>query len=170
LSVTYAETYGLPVSVARCGNIYGGGDLNWSRIVPGTIRSVLSGHRPILRSDGLSIRDYIFVQDIVKAYLVLAARTPEDGIRGEAFNFSPQAQIDVLGITRTIQRLLNRPDLEPIVLNEARAEIRHQYLDSAKATRLLGWTPDYDLDRGLTETIDWYRDFLANERLIAHAI
>jgi CDP-glucose 4,6-dehydratase len=160
ISLTYAHTYRLPVIVARCGNIYGGGDLNWSRIVPGTIRSVLRNERPVIRSDGKFIRDYIYVRDVVDAYLALGDHvTNERGI-GEAFNFSPESRVSVLEITREIQRLMNRPDLEPVILNQAKAEIPNQYLDSSKAARELGWTPRYSLEAGLRETIDWYRTFL----------
>lgn len=160
LALTYAHTYGLPAIVARCGNIYGGGDLNWSRIVPGTIRSVLRNERPVIRSDGKFIRDYIFVRDVVGAYLALGNYvTSEQGI-GEAFNFSPESRVSVLEITREIQRLMKRPDLEPVILNQAKAEIPNQYLDSSKAHRKLGWSPRYSLEQGLLETIDWYRAFL----------
>lgn len=159
IATAYAHTYDLPVSVARCGNIYGGGDLNWSRIVPGAIRSVLDGQQPILRSDGEYTRDYIFVLDVVNAYLTLAANTPEDGIGGEAFNFSPGSPVTVLEVTRKIQRLMGRSDLQPVILNQAQTEIRGQFLDSSKAHRLLHWTARYSLEEGLMETINWYRDF-----------
>lgn len=159
LAMTYAQTYGLPVTVARCGNIYGGGDLNWSRIVPGTIRSILQNQRPVLRSDGTYLRDYVYVQDVVSAYVALAERTPVPGIRGEAFNFGPDQPLTVLQITKKILECMDRSDLQPIILNEAKAEIRHQYLDFQKAARMLGWSPAYDLEQGLGETIDWYRDF-----------
>ncbi|HEX2864022.1 MAG TPA: NAD-dependent epimerase/dehydratase family protein, partial [Deinococcales bacterium] len=102
LALAYAETYGLPVAVARCGNIYGGGDLNWSRIVPGTIRSALRGERPVLRSDGRGVRDYVYAADIADAYLLLAERAADEGVRGEAFNFSPQGRVDALTLARTI--------------------------------------------------------------------
>lgn len=159
IATAFAHTYDLPVTVARCGNIYGGGDLNWSRIVPDTIRSVLNNQRVRLRSDGSSIRDYIYVRDIAEAYLQLAERTPVAGIRGEAFNFSNDCKATVLEIARKIQHLMKRSDLEPIVLNEAEAEIKDQYLDSSKARRLLNWEPQYSLEEGLTETIGWYRQF-----------
>ena len=159
IATAFAHTYDLPVTVARCGNIYGGGDLNWSRIVPDTIRSVLNNQRVRLRSDGSSIRDYIYVRDIAEAYLQLAEKTPFAGIRGEAFNFSNDCKATVLEIARKIQHLMKRSDLEPIVLNEAEAEIKDQYLDSSKARRLLNWEPQYSLEQGLTETIGWYRQF-----------
>lgn len=160
IAMTYAHTYDLPVSVARCGNIYGGGDLNWSRIVPGTIRSILRNERPILRSDGSYIRDYVYVQDIVAAYLRLAQVSSENNVRGEAFNFSPESPTSVLEITRKISGLMGRTDLEPVILNQARAEIKDQYLDSSKAERLLNWAPRYSLGEGLLATIQWYKNFL----------
>ena len=163
LASAYAETYGLPVTVARCGNIYGGGDLNWSRIVPGTIRSLLEGKAPVLRSDGTFTRDYIYVQDVVDAYLLLAERADEEGIRGEAFNFSPGKPLSVLEITAEIQRLMGREDLEPIILNQAKAEIRDQYLDSTRAEARLEWSSRYPLGSGLEETIEWYSRFLGGE-------
>jgi CDP-glucose 4,6-dehydratase len=160
LAMSYAATYDLPVTIARCGNIYGGGDLNWSRIVPGTIRSLWHGQRPQIRSNGLYTRDYIYVQDVVDAYIALAERCTDDGVRGEAFNFSPQTRLSVLEIARTVQRLMNRPDLEPEILDQARGEIRDQYLDSSKAHQRLEWTARYNLEDGLAETIAWYRRFL----------
>jgi CDP-glucose 4,6-dehydratase len=160
LAMTYAHSYGLPVTVARCGNIYGGGDLNWSRIVPGTIRSLWRGERPIIRSNGLFTRDYIYVQDVADAYLALAERAADEGIKGEAFNFSPETRVSVLEITRLIQRLIGREDLEPLILDQARAEIKDQYLDSGKARTRLGWHPRWSLEAGLNETIGWYRHFL----------
>lgn len=165
IAMTYAHTYNLPVSVARCGNIFGGGDLNWSRIVPGTIRSVLHNQRPILRSDGEYVRDYVHVLDIVDAYLSLAEITPEEGIRGEAFNFSPESPMTVLGITHIILELMKRGDLEPVILNQAKAEIQNQYLDSSKAKRCLNWIPRYTLTEGLSETINWYQEFFRTQKL-----
>lgn len=160
LSMTYAHTYKLPVTVARCGNIYGGGDLNWSRIVPGTIRSLLAGERPIIRSNGLFTRDYIYVEDVVDAYLALAAAADRPDVAGEAFNFSPESRVTVLEITKMIQQVVGRADLEPIIQDQAKSEIKDQYLDSAKAQRLLHWRPAYSLEQGLAETIAWYRAFL----------
>jgi CDP-glucose 4,6-dehydratase len=160
LAMSYAHTYELPVTVARCGNIYGGGDLNWSRIVPGTIRSLWLGQRPEIRSNGRYTRDYIYVQDVVEAYVALAERCPDAGIRGEAFNFSPESRVSVLEITREMQRLMGRADLAPVILDNVRAEILDQYLDSGKAKHRLGWSARYSLDAGLTETIAWYRQFL----------
>lgn len=161
LAMTYSHTYGLPVTVARCGNIYGGGDLNWSRIVPGTIRSLLSGERPIIRSDGRFVRDYIYVEDVVHAYLALGEAAERADVRGQAFNFSPETQVQVIEIVSALRRLAGRTDLEPVILDQVRAEIRDQYLDSSKATRVLGWQSAFTLEQGLTRTVAWYQQFLA---------
>jgi CDP-glucose 4,6-dehydratase len=161
LSLTYHHTYGLPVCVTRCGNFYGGGDLNWNRIVPGTVRSVLRGQRPVIRSDGTYVRDYFYVKDGAEAYLHLAAcmaRRPE--VVGHAFNFSTEIQVTVLDLVRRILRLMGS-DLVPDVQGGARNEIKHQYLSAAKARRMLDWRPRYTLDEALAETIAWYRGHLA---------
>lgn len=158
---SFAHVYGVPVAITRCGNFYGGGDLNWNRIVPGTIRSILRGTRPVIRSDGSFVRDYIYAEDAVQAYLFLAehlARSPD--LRGEAFNFSNETQITVLDLVRKISAMMGS-NLEPEVRNEASNEIRHQYLSAEKARRLLGWIPQFAIDSGLDRTIAWYRDFLA---------
>lgn len=162
LTASYGHTYELPVAVARCGNIYGGGDLNWSRIVPGTIRSLYLGEAPIIRSNGLFTRDYIYVKDVADAYMVLAERCADGGVRGEAFNFSPETRVSVLDITRMIQRAMQREDLKPVILDQAKSEIRDQYLDSSKAKARLGWTARHRLDAGLAETIAWYSEFFAS--------
>ncbi len=157
---TYAVTYGLPVAITRCGNFYGGGDLNWNRIVPGTIRAILRGQRPVIRSDGRFVRDYFYVEDGAAAYMLLAeqlAARPE--LRGEAFNFSNELQITVLELVQRILALMGS-DLEPEVRNEASHEIRHQYLSAAKARAVLGWQPLFTLEEGLQRTIAWYREFL----------
>ena len=166
IALTYAQSYGLPVTITRCGNVYGGGDLNWSQLVPSIIRSVLSNQRPVLRSDGKYTRDFIFVSDVVNAYLLLASKTTEKNIQGEAFNFGLQSRITVMDMSQAVLRLMGRSDLQPIIRNEAKREIRDQSLDSTKARELLGWVPIYSLDQGLMETIDWYRDFL-RERGVA---
>ena len=160
IAMTYAETYSLPVCVTRCGNIYGGGDLHWDRLLPGTIRSVLRGERPIVRSDGTLTRDYLYVEDIVAAYILLAERMDDSAIHGEAFNFGLNDPKTVLEVVAAICRVAGRQDLEPIILNEATHEIKHQYLDSHKANRLLNWEPIWSLGEGLRETLAWYRDFL----------
>lgn len=161
LAMTYAHTYNLPVAVARCGNIYGGGDLNWSRIVPGTIRSLLAAERPVIRSDGRFVRDYIYVEDVVDAYLALGAAADRVGVRGQAFNFSPETQVQVIEIVRKIQQVVGREDLEPVIMDQVRAEIRDQYLDSSKAERVLGWKSSFTLHEGLIRTVDWYRSLLS---------
>jgi CDP-glucose 4,6-dehydratase len=156
----YAVTYDLPVAITRCGNFYGGGDLNWNRIVPGTIRSILRGQRPVIRSDGNYTRDYFYVEDGAAAYMLLAEKLAQDtALRGEAFNFSNELQITVLQL---VQRLLDlmASDLQPDVRNEANNEIRHQYLSAAKARTRLGWHPLFSLDSALKATIQWYREFL----------
>jgi len=161
IAQSYAVTYALPVCITRCGNLYGAGDLNWNRLVPGTIRSALKGERPIVRSDGTYVRDYFYVEDAALAYLGLAeqlAARPE--LAGEAFNFSNEIQVTVLDLVRDILRLSGRADLEPDVRNEARHEIPHQYLDATKARTALGWAPRFTLDEGLERTIAWYRNFL----------
>jgi CDP-glucose 4,6-dehydratase len=159
IAQSYHRTYGLPVAVARCGNVYGGGDLNWTRIVPGTIRSLNRGERPLIRSDGRYIRDYIYVKDVSDAYLSLAEQMDSPQIRGESFNFSTESRVTVLEMVDKIRQLMNCGQIEPIVLNEARGEIRNQYLSSRKACQLLGWKPVHTLDEGLRETIDWYVKF-----------
>jgi CDP-glucose 4,6-dehydratase len=160
LAQSFATTYGLQVCVTRCGNLYGGGDLNWSRIVPGTIRSALKGERPIIRSDGSYIRDYFYVEDGAHAYLTLAEELAARGeLAGEAFNFSNEIQVTVLELVREILRVAGRSDLEPEVLGEARNEIKHQYLDATKARKVLGWGPQFDLAEGLARAIPWYREF-----------
>jgi CDP-glucose 4,6-dehydratase len=155
----YAATYKLPVAITRCGNFYGGGDLNWNRIVPGTIRSVLRGQRPVIRSDGQYVRDYFYVEDGAAAYTLLAERLAEDRtLAGQAFNFSYGNQVTVLDFVRRMLDLTGSR-LEPEVRNEASNEIRHQYLSADKARALLGWQPLFTLDEGLTRTIAWYRAF-----------
>jgi CDP-glucose 4,6-dehydratase len=164
ISQSYYHAYGLPVAVARCGNIYGGGDLNWSRIVPGTIRSLYRRESPVLRSDGNFIRDYIYVKDVSNAYLRLAEAMDEPGIKGEGFNFSPESQVTVLQIVDKIRKLMNCSDIQPTILNQAQGEILNQYLSPEKADRLLQWKVSFDLDRGLSETIQWYRDFFGGQQ------
>jgi CDP-glucose 4,6-dehydratase len=160
ISYTYAKSYGLPVVITRCGNFYGGGDLNWNRILPGTIRSVLRGQRPVIRSDGSFIRDYFYVEDGAAAYMLLAeelAAKPE--LRGEAFNFSNEIQVTVLDLTARILKIMDS-DLEPDIRNEANNEIKHQYLSAEKARKILNWSPLFTLDKALANTVDWYQDFL----------
>lgn len=157
----YAVTYGLPVVVTRCGNFFGGGDLNWNRLVPGTIRSVLFGERPVIRSDGEYVRDYFYVEDGADAYMRLAsALAANPGLAGSAFNFSNEAQVSVNELVRQILALMGS-SLEPDVRNEATGEIRRQYLSAARAREVLGWSPRFTLEEGLRRTIAWYRARLA---------
>ncbi len=164
IAQAYAATYDLPVAITRCGNFYGGGDLNWNRIVPGTIRSIVRGQRPVIRSDGRFVRDYFYVEDGAAAYLLLAeklAQRPE--LRGQAFNFSNENQVEVIDLVEMILELMGS-DLKPVVLNEAANEIRSQYLSAAKARRELDWRPLYSLEEGLKLTIEWYRDYFGKQR------
>jgi CDP-glucose 4,6-dehydratase len=150
------------VAITRCGNFYGGGDLNWNRLVPGTIRSVIRNQRPIIRSDGHYVRDYLYVEDGVAANLLLAERLEgQPELRGQAFNFSTESQVTVSGLVDRILSVM-KSDLQPDILGNAAHEIREQYLTATKARRVLGWTPQFDLDTGLQRTIDWYRKFLSN--------
>ena len=161
ISLSYHHSYGLPVAITRCGNLYGGGDLNWSRIVPGTIRSALRGERPVVRSDGKYVRDYFYVRDAAEAYLHLAERMPDERLCGKAFNFGNETPVTVLELVDRILGAMNRKDLVPDVRNEASREIREQYLDCSFAKKALGWRPSRGLDEGLAETIAWYRGHLA---------
>jgi CDP-glucose 4,6-dehydratase len=160
LAQTYAYTYDLPIAVARCGNIYGGGDLNWSRIVPGTIRAFSDNQSPEIRSDGTFVRDYLYVKDAASAYLALAHQAANDGVSGEAFNFSAGEPHSVLDLVARIGGLMGKRHLQPRVLNYAKHEIPHQVLAADKARARLDWQPRYSLDEGLRETIDWYMGYL----------
>ena len=156
ITVSYQRTYKLPVAITRCGNLYGAGDLNWNRLIPGTIRSLSKGERPVVRSDGSFVRDYFYVRDAVDAYLALAERLGEPKFQGEAFNFGTEQPLSVLELVDTITKLMKRTDLAPIILNEASHEIPKQYLDCAKARAWLDWKPKRTLEQALTETIAWY--------------
>ena len=161
IAQTYAATYRLPVVITRCGNFYGGGDLNWNRIVPGTIRSALRGERPVIRSDGLFVRDYFYAEDGAAAYMTLAealAQNPQ--LAGHAFNFSNETQVTVLDLVGHLLALTGRQDLAPEVRNEATHEIRHQYLSAEKARTVLGWRPLFTLQEGLQRTVAWYQEHL----------
>jgi CDP-glucose 4,6-dehydratase len=164
IAQAYANTYGLPVAITRCGNFYGGGDLNWNRIVPGTIRSVLRNERPIIRSDGNYVRDYFFVEDGAAAYMLLAEKLGADpSLAGQAFNFSNEAAIPVVDLVGRILGAMGA-NVVPRVLNQASNEIREQRLSAVKARQMLGWKPMFDLEAGLSRTIAWYRDFLDREK------
>jgi CDP-glucose 4,6-dehydratase len=160
ISQTYATTYQLPVTITRFSNLYGGGDLNWNRLIPGTIRSVLRGKEPLIRSDGTFKRDYVYVEDAVAGYLTLAERADQLGICGEAFNFGLGRPVTALEVVQTIISVSEYPDLQPIILNEVQHEIRDEYLSPQKANSVLGWQPNESLASGLTRTMDWYRRYL----------
>ena len=162
IAQAYHATYGTPVCITRCGNFFGGGDLNFSRIVPGTIRSIFQGERPVIRSDGSMIRDYVYVRDVALFYLHLAEAMEDTAIHGHAFNYSTESQLTVLEITRLILRLMDRSDLAPLILNEARGEIPHQYLSAAKARRMLDWSPRFSIEDALRQTIAWYASYFGS--------
>ena len=163
IAQAYAKTYQSPVAITRCGNFYGGGDLNWSRIVPGTIRSLVSGQRPVIRSDGSLIRDYFFVEDGTAAYMLLAEKLAADpSLRGHAFNFSNELQVTVLQLVKALTGVM-ASNLEPDIRNEAANEIQHQYLSAAKARTMLGWEPLFTLEQGLVKTAEWYKEFFRSE-------
>lgn len=165
ISQSYAYSFDMPICVTRCGNLYGGGDLNWNRLIPGTIRSILRGSQPIIRSDGTYIRDYFYVEDASLAYIKLAEQMAgNEALNGHAFNFSNEIQLNVLDLTLQISKLMEREDLAPIILNEVKNEIKHQYLSAEKARTVLGWEPEFSLDDGLSRTIDWYRTAIGDNR------
>ncbi len=169
IAQTYAASYNLPVAITRCGNFYGGGDLNWNRVVPGTIRSILRGEGPVVRSDGNFVRDYFYIEDGASAYMLLAERLASSAaIRGQAFNFSNESQVSVLEMVDLILRKMNST-LQPVVLNQASNEIRHQFLSAERARTMLNWQPQFTLDSGLDRTLAWYRDFLSAPAALAQA-
>jgi CDP-glucose 4,6-dehydratase len=169
IAQTYAASYNLPVAITRCGNFYGGGDLNWNRVVPGTIRSVIRGERPVVRSDGNFVRDYFYIEDGAAAYMLLAERLASDAaLRGQAFNFSNESQVSVLDMVNLILRKMKSP-LRPEVLNQASNEIRHQFLSAERARTTLNWRPQFTLESGLDRTLAWYREFMGAPAAMAHA-
>ena len=160
IALSYYHTFQLPVAITRCGNLYGGGDLNWSRIVPGTIRSVLKSERPIIRSNGKLLRDYFYVEDAALAYLKLAEELESRGLAGEAFNFGTGTPLSVFDLVNGLLAVLQREDLEPEVLGKGEHEIPAQWLDSQKARERLDWEPQFTLEEGLARTARWYREHL----------
>ena len=164
IAQSYFATYRLPIAIARCGNVYGGGDMHWSRLIPGTIRKLLQGERPVIRSNGKLTRDYLYVEDAVEAYLLMASMLDHRDVAGQAFNFGPEEPFTVLEVVKEIQSLLNCSHFEPIILNAASHEISHQFLDSSKARKALGWSSRYSLGEGLKATIPWYANFFAERK------
>lgn len=153
----YAATYGMSVAMTRCSNLFGGGDFNFSRMIPGVIRATQGGERFVIRSDGKFVRDYLYVRDAVRGYLLLAQRLAEDpSLSGEVFNFSQGSRSSVIDLVTQILALMDRSDLEPVIRNEASAEVREQWVSSEKARARLGWQPQHSLSEALRETIDWY--------------
>ena len=170
IAQSYFHSYGMPIAITRCVNLFGGGDLSFNRLVPGTIASALKGQRPIIRSNGKFVRDYFFVMNAVEGYMKLAEKMPDDAINGQAFNFGYGEPLSVLGLVDEILGVMGRRDLEPIILNEASNEIVNQYLDCSKAKRMLGWEPRYSREEGLRQTISWYEQFLTPDTLSAQAL
>jgi CDP-glucose 4,6-dehydratase len=160
IALSYFQTYATPVVITRCGNLWGPGDLNFSRLIPGTIRAALLDEPPIIRSDGTFRRDYFYARDAVGAYLALAEQMPSASLAGEAFNFGNQCPLAVLEVVERVLAFMGKSHLSPVVLNQARGEIPHQYLDCTKARRLLNWTPAFSFEAGLAETVPWYAERL----------
>ena len=159
LAQTYFNTYGLPIGITRCGNIFGGGDLNFDRIIPETIKNLIHDKNPVIRSDGQFIREFFYVKDVADAYTTLAENLHKDGVKGEAFNFGSEEPIKIIDLVNKIIEVSGKTNLQPEILNKAKAEIVAQYLTSEKAKRVLNWEPKYNLDKGLKETYEWYNQF-----------
>lgn len=164
LASAYAHTYNLPVAIVRCGNIYGPGDFNFSRIVPDTMKCIFSDKTLFIRSDGTFVRDYIYVLDVVYGYILLAEKMQDLNLKGESFNFSNEKPVSVLNLVKKIYKICGyKPNYK--ILNETRYEIKNQYLSSRKARRVLNWRPEYSLEKGLRKTVEWYKNyFISNER------
>jgi CDP-glucose 4,6-dehydratase len=162
ISLSYFKSFDLPVGITRCGNLYGGGDLNFNRIVPGTIKSVLHNQSPVIRSDGTFIRDYFYVEDAAGAYMNFAEQMEKRNMYGEAFNFGTETPLNVIDLVSKILRMMGGDHLEPVILNEASNEIKAQYLDCSKAREMLHWEAAYPLDKGLEKTVEWYRGYFSN--------
>ena len=160
----YAATYGVKTAIARCGNLFGGGDLNFDRTIPGLIKATLANERFVIRSDGKFVRDFLYVKDAAEAYLTLGERLAEDeSISGEAFNFSLGERLTVLDIVHMTLEIMGRTGLEPVIQNIASSEIREQYLDATKARERLGWRPKYGMEEAIRETVASYREHFAAE-------
>lgn len=165
---SYFLSYKVPVCVTRCGNLFGAGDLNLSRIVPDTLTHVLRGEPVTIRSNGKPVRDYLYIKDAVNAYLMLAERMWNDSsVHGEAFNISNQAPMSVLECVDKILAVVGREDLKPIIQGTATREIEEQFLDATKINTVLGWKPQYDFTAGLKETVGWYKDLVKGRNSVA---
>jgi len=162
IATSYGKTYGVPVAITRCGNLFGGGDLNFNRLVPGTILAALEGRGVEIRSDGLAVRDYFYVEDAADAYLTLAEAMPLAGAAGDAFNFGNERPLSVLDMVKTVLDVMGRSELEPRILDVAQSEIRRQYLDCTKARDVLGWKPHFGMEEGLRRTIAWYENWFGD--------
>lgn len=165
LARSYAKTYGMPITISRCGNFFGGADQNFSRLVPGTIKSAYYNEAPVIRSDGRYIRDYIYVKDAVAAYEILAEKTEGGKLNGEAFNFSNEVKLSVLELTSLILKKMGKQKLKPIIKNEASNEITAQHLSAKKAREMLGWKHKWGIEDGLDETIQWYSDYFGKKKV-----
>jgi CDP-glucose 4,6-dehydratase len=168
IAQSYYHTYGLPVGITRCGNFFGGGDLNWNRIVPGTMRAVIKNENPIIRSDGSPVRDYIYIEDVVDAYITVAENLTRSEIRGQAFNFGMNNPMSVIEITDKILDITGTAHLKPQILSrdKIKGEIDRQYLSSEKASRMLNWKPKFTIEEGLRKTFEWYMKFTAKDKTI----
>jgi len=165
LSQCYIHTYNLPIAIARCGNIYGGGDFNFNRIIPGTILSLLKNQRPVIRSDGTPRRDYIYVEDVVDGFLKLGEALENPDVRGGAFNFSCETPFTVIEVVEKIAKIMNKESLSPIIFGKTTGEIKNQYLSFQKAKKILNFSPKYTLEEGLSLTIKWYEEYYQNTKL-----
>jgi CDP-glucose 4,6-dehydratase len=160
---TYYHTYRLPVCMVRCGNLFGGGDVNFTRLIPQTIQTLIKNKAPVIRSDGSSTRDFLYIEDGIRAHLLVAERMESYQIAGEAFNFSYEMPLSVLSVVDKITKLMNK-DFIPIIQNQMTNESKHQYMSAEKARKLLGWKPVYDIESGLSRTIDWYQNYFQNNK------
>jgi CDP-glucose 4,6-dehydratase len=169
ITQSYASAFGVPAAITRCGNFFGGGDLNWNRIVPGTVRSLIRDERPVLRSDGTMVRDYLYIEDGAHAYMTLAERLAEDkALKGEAFNFSYEQPMSALEMVQRLTRVMGS-SREPLILGEASHEIPEQWLSAKKAREVLGWAPKFELAAGLERTAAWYQNFFEQTSTAAPA-